>query len=221
MPIHLLDVYRSSNIGIFLKANDGHLLVPNGMADTKVLKLSEYLGVRPLRTSIAGSRLIGSLVAMNGSGILVSRLAEDSEITDLRDATGLTVEKLSSRYTAVGNLIAANDRGALVSKIFPRRALDTIRRVLDVTVVSTTVASYVQVGSMVTATNSGAIIHPSASDEETALAGEALGVGVEPATINRGVPMVSSGLVANSQNAVVGSSTTGPELVMLTKALGI
>ncbi len=40
-------------------------------------------------------------------------------------------------------------------------------------------------------------------------------------SVNRGVPYVASGLVANSNNAIVGSQTTGPELVFITRALGV
>jgi translation initiation factor 6 len=48
-----------------------------------------------------------------------------------------------------------------------------------------------------------------------------LGVEAYPTSVNRGVPYVASGLVANSRNAVAGSQTTGPELVFITRALGV
>ena len=41
-----------------------------------------------------------------------------------------------------------------------------------------------------------------------------------PTPVNRGVP-VALGLVANSKNAIVGSQTTGPELVFITRALKV
>ena len=45
-----------------------------------------------------------------------------------------------------------------------------------------------------------------------------LGVNVEPATINGGLPFLSSGILANSKSMVVGSLTNGPEIMMLTRA---
>ena len=204
-----------------MKVNDQYLLVPRGMAETKIHKLSKYLEVEALPASIADSRLIGSLVAMNSSGILVSRLTQHEELKELRDATGLPVERLSTRYTSVGNLIAANDKGAIVSSVLPKSALVTVRDVLDVAVESIDIASHVQVGAMVTATNKGAIIHPEASETEISTVSDTLNVEVEMATVNRGVPFVASGVVTNSQNAVVGNNTTGPELMILTKALKI
>jgi len=45
-----------------------------------------------------------------------------------------------------------------------------------------------------------------------------LGVKLEHATINNGVPFVESGILANNKAVVVGSMTTGPEIMMLTRA---
>jgi translation initiation factor 6 len=47
---------------------------------------------------------------------------------------------------------------------------------------------------------------------------EILKVDVEPATINGGIPYLSSGIIANSNSVVVGSLTTGPEFIMLSRA---
>ena len=45
-----------------------------------------------------------------------------------------------------------------------------------------------------------------------------LGVDIVPATINGGIPFVSSGILANSNAVVVGNLTNGPEIMMLTRA---
>jgi translation initiation factor 6 len=50
---------------------------------------------------------------------------------------------------------------------------------------------------------------------------EALHVGCDVSSVNGGVPFVSSGIVVNSRAAVVGTSTTGPELFILGKAFKV
>ena len=45
-----------------------------------------------------------------------------------------------------------------------------------------------------------------------------LGVKVEQSSINNGIPYVASGILANNHGIVVGSLTTGPEIMMLTRA---
>lgn len=220
MPIHLLDVYRTANIGIFLKSNDRFLLVPQGLAETKVQKLAALLELQPVPISVAGSRLLGPLTAMNDHGILVSWLAEDEEVEALRTATGLRVERGLGRHTCVGNLIACNDRGAVASPLLTGAALDQVRAVLEVSVEPLTIATYNQVGAMVAPTNVGAIVHPRTTELELTRLEALLQVHIEPATVNGGVPYVASGIVANARNAVVGNLTTGPELLMLSRALG-
>ena len=221
MGLHLLDIYRSPNIGIFLKGNDRFLLVPKGLAQTKSDKLSGSLGVTAVPASIGESRLLGPLVCMNGNGVLVSRLAEDNEVAEIRAATGMNVSRLESRFTAVGNLVAANDKCSLVSPVLDGRAVSQIKDVMGTEVELTPIGEYYQVGSLVVATNNGAAVYPGLEEKEVDRLGSLLGVDAYPTSVNRGVPYVASGLVANSKNAVVGSQTTGPELVFITRALGV
>lgn len=216
--IHLFDIYRSPNIGIFLKTNDTHCLVPRGLALTKSKKISELLHSEVVQISVAGSRLIGPLVVMNNKGILLSRLAEDEEVEALRKCTGLHVEKLNSRFTSVGNLIVANDNGAIACDIFSEESLKTIQRVLDVPVKSMRISNYTQIGAMAFATNEGAIVHPVASDEEIERMGHYLKVHPEPATINGGVPFVGSGCVGNTRGILLGNLSRGGELVIVGRA---
>lgn len=221
MGLHLLDIYRSPNIGVFLKGNERFLLVPKGLAQTKSDKLSGILGVTPIPVSIGESRLLGPLICMNSNGIIVSRLAEHNEISEIKAATGLNVSRLESKFTAVGNLVAANDKGALVSPILDHGASSQVRDILGTETERIPVGEYHQVGSLVVATNAGAAVYPGLDEREVNHIGDILGVDAYPTSVNRGVPYVASGIVANSKNAVVGSQTTGPELVFITRALSV
>jgi translation initiation factor 6 len=206
---------------MFVKGNDRFLLVPNGLAGTKVSKLSSFLGVEPVRTSISGLRLIGPLVAMNNKGIMVSRLTEEEEVREIKSKTGLPIERLPAKYTSVGNLLVVNDNGAIASETLPSQAIETIEDVLDVSVEKMSIADYYQVGAMAVATNLGVVVHPRASEAEIDRIRDFLKVDVEPSTVNSGVPYVASGIVANSKNAVVGSLTSGPELLILSRILKV
>ncbi len=89
--------------------------------------------------------------------------------------------------------------------------------VLGVPAHSMTVGGFVQTGSMVVVTNAGAGVHPKATEDEIRQVSEILQVPAEPVTINGGVPFLSSGIVANTRAIVVGSLTSGPELIMLSR----
>ena len=217
MAIYRYTFYKTPNIGIFVKANDSILLVPHGFAVTKTSKLLEYLKTRQIYASIAGTRLLGPMTVMNNNGILLPAIASDDEVEHLKQASKLNVERISSRYTAIGNLIATNDNGALVSPVFQGEADKQIQDVLGVPTHSMGVGGYVQTGAMVVATNGGAGVHPKATEEEVQAISEALHVPAEPVTVNDGVPFLTSGIVANTQAVVVGSQTSGPELIMLSR----
>ena len=221
MGLHLIDIYRSPNIGVFLKGNDKFLLVPKGLAQTKADKLCADLQVSAVPASIGESRLLGPLISMNSNGILVSRLAEDVEVHELKSATGINVSRLESKLTAVGNLVVANDRFALVSPVLDHAALSQVRDFLGTEVERMPIGEYYQVGSFVVATNNGAAVYPGLDDREVGRIGSLLGVEAYPTSVNSGVPYVASGLVANSRNAIAGTQTTGPELVFITRALGV
>jgi translation initiation factor 6 len=219
MGLHLVEIYRSPNVGIFLRTNDKFLLAPKGLASTKSQKLADDLKVTPCFVSVEGTRLIGPLLVMNNKGILATRMIEDYEMKEISSTTGLPVARFESKFTAVGNLVAANDHGAVVSPILDTKSIAQVKDVLDVEVMQLNIDQYVQVGALIVATNNGAAVYPKLSEQDVKEVGAIFGVDAYPASINGGIPFLSAGLVANSANAVVGNLTTGPELIFLTKAL--
>jgi len=221
MGLHLVDLYRSPNIGIFLKANDKVVLVPKGIAGSKAEKIATDLDVSACHTSVGGTRLLGPLLAMNGKGVLASRMLEDFEMHEISSKTGLKVTRLESKLTAIGNLVAANDHGAVVSPVLERHAVEQVEAALGVSAHTMTIAEYSQVGAMIVATNRGAAVSPRASEEEGEAIAKALNVDVSASSVNGGIPFPASGVVANSMNAIAGYVTTGPELVFLTRALKV
>ena len=208
-------------MGLFVRTNNDTLLLPFGFAETKAKKLKEYLDVEKIiHVSIAGTRLIGPMTVMNNNGILLPYTVSDDEIRILKQ-TGLNVDRLKSKFTAVGNLISANDKGALVSNLFKGEADQNIKDILGVPLQTFSIGGYVQVGSMIVATNAGAIVHPIANDSEISRISEILQVEAEPATVNGGSPFLSSGIIANFSSVIVGNLTTGPELIMISRALKV
>lgn len=220
MDIYKYDVYRGPNIGVYAAANDEVVILPMGYAAPRGERLAQYLDVRVVYASVAGTRLIGTLAALNNHGMLLPVTATEDECLYMRKETGLNVEFLDSRYTALGNLICANDRGAVVSPEMPAEAVRRIADVLDVEAVTGRAAGYPQVGSMAVANMQGGIVHPETDEGDMARLSDVLGVEMEQATINGGVPFVSSGILLNNRAAVTGSFTSGPEIMMLTRAFG-
>ena len=218
MDIIKYDVYRGSNLGVYISVNDSVVLLPMGFAQSKAEKLAKYLDVEILYTSIANTRLIGSLCVLNNKGILLPKTAFANEYELLKKETDLEVGVLDSKFTALGNVICTNDKGAVVSPWLSDKDCQTISDVLGVETIQKKIAGFNQTGAVMVANNSGAAIHPEADEEDMKTFANVLGVKVEQSSINNGIPYVSSGILANNNSIVVGSLTTGPEIMMLTRA---
>jgi len=212
------DVYSGPNIGVFTSVNDEFVFIPNGFAKTKAENLAHYLQTEYLMPPVANTRLLGILMVLNNHGILLPNTSSPDEIANLRKHTDLNVKMLDTKHNALGNLICVNDKGGIISPIIEKEYIKEIEDTLDIEVMQKRIAGFHQVGAVMKANNHGAVIHPEADEEDIKNFSKILGVNIEPATINGGIPFVSSGMLANSNAVVVGNLTNGPEIMMLTRA---
>jgi len=218
MDIIKYDIYRNPNIGIYTKTNNNFVFIPKGFTQTKTESLAKYLQTDYLITSIANTRLLGILMVLNNHGILLPKTCSQEEIKNLKKGTDLNIKILDAKHNALGNLICANDKGGIISPLIDKEHLREIEDVLDIEVLQKKIAGYNQVGAIMTATNQGGVIHPEADEKDISVFSNILGINIEPATVNGGIPYLSSGMLANSNAVVVGTLTSGPEIMMLTRA---
>ena len=157
-------------------------------------------------------------MVLNNHGILLPKTCSQEEIKNLKKGTDLNIKILDVKHNALGNLICANDKGGIISPLIDKEHLREIEDVLDIEVLQKKIAGYNQVGAVMTATNQGGVIHPEANEKDISIFSNILGINIEPATVNGGIPYLSSGILANSNAVVVGTLTNGPEIMMLTRA---
>lgn len=218
MDIFKHDIYRGPNIGIYAAACDECVFLPRGFERAKAERISGRLGARPVLASVAGTRVLGTMMVATGRTVLLPATVMAPEAELIASESGMEAAVVESRYTALGNLVCANEHGAVVSPEMPRADAAAIGDALGVEAVQSRIAGYHQVGAMLAANSSGGVIHPEASDEEVSLASSVLHARIELATVNGGVPFVSSGLLVNNRAVMAGSFTSGPEIMMLTRA---
>ncbi len=179
--------------------------------------MADALEVRLVRTTIAGAGVVGSLVAMNSHGVVVTGLVEAHELARLEVTR---VGRLGHRLNAAGNNILCNDSGAVVHAGYDEESVAQIEDALGVPAVRGTVAGMRTVGSSAIATNRGVLCHPYARPEETEVLREALKVPVMTTTANYGTAQVGACLVANTRGAIIGSRTTPIEMGRIEEGLG-
>jgi len=221
LAIFLLDAFGSPNIGIFMKATEEFLIVPNQVPETKVKKLENWFDTKVVKTNIGGSVLLGSLICANSNGLVVPKHIWSEEVTSLKSLGDVNISVAQTKLTAYGNLVAANDYGAIADPRLKNEDLKMVSDTLGVEVVQGEIAGLPYVGSLTIATNRGVMTHPLIKHEEESLLKQVLKVPVGVGTVNCGIPYISTGIIGNSKVVVAGLDTTGPELFMIGQALGV
>ena len=119
----------------------------------------------------------------------------------------------------MGNDILVNDVGGLIHPRIENETIKVIEEALHIPLEKGTIAGLENIGMAAVATNKGVLCHPKVSDEEKTVLETMFKVPVMIGTVNHGVPLIGSGLVANTKGAVVGSLTTGIEMGRIVEAL--
>lgn len=217
--IRRINMGGSPNLGVSIAVTEKTAVVPPSVQDAMVGLIEECLDVSVIKTPLSGSNLTGALACGNSNGFIVSKYAFDSEIEAIKKS-GVEVERIPDKLTAVGNIILANDFGALVNPLLSNKSIELISHVLDVEVQRGTIAKFKITGSVAAATNKGILVHPSASQEELELVENLLKVPTDVGTVNNGTKLVGACTAANSNGVIVGLNTTGPELARIEEAFG-
>ncbi len=221
MAVYLTSIIGSASIGVYSLATDKFALIPKMVPQDKAQKTADWLKVPLIHSSIGGSLLAGALACANSNGIIVSSFTRQEELDSIKDGFSGNVVVMESRKTAFGNLVLANDKGALVDPRMKDHIRKQVEDALDVETVPGKIAGLTYVGSLAVATNKGVLAHPLLTEDEKKVLESVFKVPVDVGTINCGIPYVGTGLIANSNAAVAGSLTTGPEMFIIGNALDV
>ena len=222
MSVTLMGIFGSASIGCYALTTEKMAIVPPQLSVGKVKRLEETLKVKAVKTTIGGSVLIGALTSANSKGVVLPHFAEDEEILKIKSVfPEINIALMETKRTAYGNIVLANDHGALVDTRLSDKDVANVAEALCVEAVRGEIAGLPYVGSLAAATNKGAVAHPMIKEEEQKLLQSVLKVPVDVGTVNCGIPYVGTGLMGNSEGALVGFITTGPELVIIENALDL
>ncbi|KAG0537333.1 hypothetical protein BDA96_03G140200 [Sorghum bicolor] len=208
---------NSCEVGVFARLTNAYCLVPAGAASQGFYSVleGELAGAVPVvRTSVAGTRIVGRLCVGNKRGLLLPHTATDQEIQHLRNSLPdeVVVKCVDERLSALGNCIACNDHVALTHPDLDKETEEVISDVLGVEVFRQTIAGNILVGSYCTFTNKGGLVHPQTSVEDLDELSTLLQVPMVAGTVNRGSEVVSAGMAVNDWTAFCGSDTTATEV---------
>ncbi len=211
------EYYGNPFLGLFMTTNEEITFVPKNIPEDLVHKIEECLETEVVPISVYNSSLIGLFMSMNSRGAVLPEIAYSDEVKEIGEYLDEIV--IIEDFTAIGNLIALNDEVALVSPVINKEKVKEMESALKVRVIQTKIANMDVTGSLVALTNKGFVLTPLAKEEEFRSLEDAIGIEGVQTTVNYGNPMVKSGVVANSNGAIVGSLTTPYELGRIDEGL--
>ena len=216
---------RSNDIGVFSLLTNSYCLVGLGSSENFYSEFETELAshIPVVHTTVANTRIVGSMMCGNKNGLLVPSLITDGELQHLRNSLpdSVKIRKVDDRISALGNCISCNDYVALVHPELDKESEELVSDILGVEVFKTTVAGTALVGTYSVFNNSGGIVHPSTSIEEYEELANLMQVQIGAATVNRGSEMLGSGMVVNDWVAFVGAECTSAEIDNIEKIFKI
>ncbi|KAJ3691353.1 hypothetical protein LUZ61_020517 [Rhynchospora tenuis] len=214
-----LQFENNCEVGVFSKLTNKYCLVAIGGSESfySVFE-SELGGVIPVvKTSIAGTRIVGRMCAGNKNGLLLPHTTTDQELQHIRNCLPdeVVVQRVEERLSALGNCVACNDHVALTHPDLDRETEELIADVLGVEVFRQTIAGNILVGSYCVFSNRGGLVHPHTSIEDLDELSTLLQVPLVAGTVNRGSEVIAGGMTVNDWTAFCGSDTTATELSVI------
>ena len=187
---------------------------PGGAEQYRLIEAELADDIPVVRTSIAGTRLVGRMCTGNSRGLLLPNNTTDQELMHIRNSLpdSVKVQRVEERLSALGNVIVANDYVALVHPELDRETEEIIADILGVEVFRQTIATQVLVGSYSALSNKGCLVHPRTSIEDQDELSSLLQVPLVAGTINRGSDVIGAGLIVNDWCSFMGVDTTSTEI---------
>ncbi|AEB94706.1 MAG: translation initiation factor IF-6 [Metallosphaera sp.] len=220
MNIQRFSVFGSDNVGVYIFTNDKYTIIPTNLDKQTKSLIQENLNTELIETTVADSFLIGIFVTGNNGTILLPRIAKEEEIKGIKNvAKDVNLEVLDVRATALGNIILTNDKGAMVYPELSDAEVKSIQKALNVEEIKKgSIAQVIIVGSVGVVTSNGGLVHIETPESELKSLSALFKVNLEVGTVNFGNAFVRSGMIANRHGVLVGSSTTGPEILRIQRA---
>lgn len=206
------------NIGVFARVIGDIVIIPPESPEEFRAAVHTALDAEVIETTIQGSTIIGSLVAGNSRGVVISGLATDEEIDKIAEYREIFL--LTECMNAAGNVIMANDSFIAVHPDMPTDMGKAIAEFLGVELIFLTLGGIKTVGMAGVATNKGVIVHPRATAQEIARLEAVAKVPVGTGTINMGSGLIGTGLLVNEKGYIAGNATSGFELGRIEDVFG-
>ncbi|MBS3166986.1 translation initiation factor IF-6 [Candidatus Woesearchaeota archaeon] len=221
MQIAKLSLERNPNIGLYGFATDKYCLLGKDFNKKEIDEIQKTLNVPIVQADIYNSSLIGVFCNGNEEVLFIPEVARKTEIEFLKTQMkklNVQVIILKTKYNALGNNLIIYGKKCLYSPLMKDIA-DEIKK-CGFKIEETKFNEHLSIGSCAAINKHGILLYNNADEKDLKKISSFFNLKVEIGSINFGSPYVRSGTLVNSNGAVVGTHTTGYEIMRLTSALG-
>jgi translation initiation factor 6 len=209
--IRKLSTFESDFIGVFAKVFNDFAFIPRNIPEEIRLSIEETLKVKTAGVIIDNFSLVGTMLAFNSNGIVVSGLSHKDDFSGV-DIGDRRLIFLKDRLNAIGNNIITSDKVAIIHPSFTESSERVIADTLGVEVIKSPIAGVKTVGSVAVLNNKGMLVSPEATEDEIKNLSEIFHIQVKTGTANYGSYYIGASILANCNGIMVGNATTSIEL---------
>lgn len=219
MHVAKLHIQGNSLVGLYIIAMKDFIIVGPEVPDRYDSDLEDIFDAKVVRTTIAGTSLVGIFAVSNGKELLVPHIILEHEEKVLKE-NNISFHKIISNLTCHGNNIVANKHSAIINPEYEEEAAKQIKSALGTDIFPATINDAPTVGSFMVAHDTCGLVSHNVSDSEFDNIAKHLQIDLDSGTVNMGSTTIGSGVVSNNSGFVIGDISGGPELVNTDEVLG-
>lgn len=216
--IILMEIETNPNIGLFLYSNDKFAIAGNNFTEKQIKEIEKNLDVPAYQTTILGTDLIGVFTAGNNEKLIIPEIYdyEKSVFEEISQKHEIEVIEVNDKVNTFGNSLLLTNDNVIIGKEVNKALKEKIEKKTKMKTMLMENSEYSGAGTVLIHANDKLFASQALNENDVKeFAEQIVGVG----SINSGSNFISSGVVANKNGIIMGSSSSTVEIQNLVESL--
>lgn len=214
-----MEFEKNPNIGLYFFVNDKFALLGKKIPEKTKKQIEEVLGVPVINISVLDTDLVGVFVTGNNKYLFIPELLdrEKKRFEEIVKDYDMELIEIKNKLNTIGNNFLVGDEEFIVSPDYPKKLLDEIKKKTGMNYVILKHPEFKSAGSVGYFAGGKYLLSQQMEEENFKEIISKIGA---IGTINGGSDYISSGVVANKNGVIIGSSSTTVEIQNVVDTFG-